>query len=402
MYGQWSTGHLSIANEYTEAPRPVKDGLPAFSQCLSEHGYTLGHVGKWHVHPHKNPPDYGFHHYIPSTQYDQWRADNNLSPRPRTQGWLGEIDPHITPEQSRLAWGADHTIRLLTQFAQESNPFFLYWGLNEPHLPNVVPDPYFSMYPPEQISPWPSFPDSLQNKPYIQHQQRRTWQVDNWTWDKWAPLVSRYLGEISLLDAQIGRVLQTLEALDLVNNTLVIYTADHGDLCGGHGMLDKHFIMYDDVVRVPLIMRWPGVVEANCRQDAFVINALDLATTFCDVSHSPIPNEFTGKSLAPLMTGAKTNGRQDVFSMYHGSQFGLFSQRMVRDYHWKYIWNATAEDELYNLITDPAELHNLVNDPAYQSELTRLRHRLVAWMKETNDLLLNPWIETQLLEGLKH
>ena len=84
-----------------------------------------------------------------------------------------------------------------------------------------------------------------------------------------------------------------------------------------------------------------------------------------------------------------------------GNQFGLYSQRMVRETRWKYVWNATAVDELYDLEADPGELHNLAGDPGYGSELRRLRHRLVHWMQETGDRLLNGWTKTQLLEGRK-
>jgi len=256
------------------------------------------------------------------------------------------------------------------------------------------------MYPPSEIPPWPSFPDPLTGKPYIQAQQLRTWKLDGWTWDDWAPVVSRYLGEISLMDAQIGRILDALGRIGS-DNTLVIYTTDHGDMCGGHGMIDKHFIMYDDVTRVPLTMRWPGHIEPNSRCDAFVAHSIDLATTFCEVADMPVPETFRGKSFLPLLAGQQDNGRQDIFSMYHGNQFGLYSQRMVRDCRWKYVWNATAEDELYDLQSDPSELHNLAIDPVYKDELTRLRYRLVDWMEEIDDKLLNQWTRMQLLEGLK-
>ena len=88
--------------------------------------------------------------------------------------------------------------------------------------------------------------------------------------------------------------------------------------------------------------------------------------------------------------------RPDIYTTYHGNQFGLYSQRMVRDHRWKYIWNATAEDELYDLLTDPGEITNLAADPAYAVEGQRLRQRILAWMEETNDRLLNPWIRQQL------
>ena len=114
-----------------------------------------------------------------------------------------------------------------------------------------------------------------------------------------------------------------------------------------------------------------------------------------------IPATFRGESLLPLFAGAQENGREDIFASYHGNQFGLYSQRMVRDRRWKYVWNATAEDELYDLESDPAELRNCAIDPACAAELARLRKRLVAWMEQTHDRLLNGWTRAQLLEGLK-
>ena len=400
LHGQWPTEHLCIANWDTEAPRPPIEGLPTFSHLLREAGYFLGYVGKWHVHQRKGALEYGFHEYVPEWGYHRWREERGLPPRPRKNRWFGEVDPYIAPEESRLAWGAGHTIRLIELAVERDMPFFIRWDPSEPHLPNVVPEPYCSMYPPEDIPPWPSFPDPLNGKPYIQAQQRRTWKVEGWRWDDWAPVVSRYLGELSLMDAQIGRILDVLDRLGISEDTLVIYTTDHGDMCGGHGMIDKHFIMYDDVVRVPLIMRWPGRIEAGMRCDSFVIHSLDLATTFCQVAGVPVPETFRGKDLLAVISG-EGDDRQDVFSMYHGNQFGLYTQRMVRDRRWKYVWNATAEDELYDLGTDPGEINNLASDPRYAGELERLRGRLVAWMEEIGDRILNPWIRSQLLEGLK-
>ena len=279
-------------------------------------------------------------------------------------------------------------------------PFFVQWDPTEPHLPNILPEPYCSMYPPAEIPPWPSYPDPLTGKPYMQSQQRRTWRLSDWSWSDWAKLVARYLGEISLLDAQVGLLLEALERLGIAEKTLVIYTSDHGDLCGGHGMIDKHYVMYDDVVRVPLMARWPGHIAAGRPCEAFISHGLDLAATFCEVAGVPAPARFSGQSLVPLFDGQGNNGREDIFAAYHGNQFGLYSERMVRDREWKYVWNATAEDELYHLSADPGELHNLATDPACSDQLAHLRRRLVAWMEQAHDPLLNSWNRAQLLEGL--
>ncbi len=401
LHGQWPGRHQAIANWDTEAPRPPGEGLPCFSKPLHDHGYYLGYVGKWHVHPVKNPRDYGFDVYVPEDAYEDWRVGQGVPPRPQVNEFFGEVDPCITPEQSRLAWGADHAMEMIRQATERTQPFFIRWDPSEPHLPNVVPEPYASMYPPEQVPPWPSYPDDFRHKPYIQAQQLRTWKIDQWSWRQWAPIVARYLGEISLLDAQLGRILACLDERGLADNTLVVYTTDHGDMCGGHGMIDKHFVMYDDVVHVPFLARWPARIRPETVCDAFVSSSIDLASTFCDVAGVPIPETFQGQSLMPLMAGQSGNGRQDIFSSYHGNQFGLFSQRMIRNRRWKYVWNAVAEDELYDLECDPGELCNRALTPECAGELARLRHRLLEWMSETSDPLLNYWIRTQLLEGRK-
>ncbi len=284
-------------------------------------------------------------------------------------------------------------------------PFFLHWDPSEPHLPNVVPEPFASMYRPESIRPWVSYPDPLIDKPYIQQQQRYTWNIAGWTWSDWAPIVSRYLGEITLLDAQIGRILDTLDDAGLAQETMVVYTADHGDLCGGHGLIDKHFVMYDELVRVPLIVRWPSVITPGQSNPAFVCSALDLATTFCHAAGVQPPSTFMGTNLFAALddddpTGSNGIHRSDIFATYHGNQLGLYSQRMVRDRRWKYIWNATAEDELYDLANDPGEIVNRADDLECEPELHRLRGRLIDWMECTHDRLLNVWTRRQLSGGI--
>ncbi|MBI3987552.1 MAG: sulfatase-like hydrolase/transferase [Lentisphaerae bacterium] len=395
LHSQWATEHLCIANYDTEAPRPPPETLPSFSAVLRQNGYRLGYVGKWHVSRSRTPADYGFDTFVDENEYGKWRSAQGLPPIPHLNGWFGETDAAITPDQSGLAWGADRTIRLIENAGTDPRPFFIRWDPSEPHLPNVVPEPYASMYPPAAIPPWPSFPDPLDGKPYIQRQQRRTWKLDAWTWKDWAPIVGRYLGVISLMDAQIGRILACLDRLGIADNTLVVYTTDHGDMCGGHGMIDKHFVMYDDVVRVPLILRWPGRIEPGTVCRDFVSHALDLATTFCRAAGVESPSTFRGGDLLSLLNGT-AEPRCDIFSTYHGNQFGLYSQRMVRDRDWKYVWNATAEDELYDLSADPAERHNRAADPICLPPLRQLRGRLLAWMEQTKDPLLNPWTRGQL------
>lgn len=403
LTGQWATQHGVIANPGTEAERRLAEGTPTFSQALRDSGYFLGYVGKWGVDSQHAPTHYGFHAYLSERDYIRQRQGLGLPAKPQTNGWFGEVDPGIRPEQSQLAWGADMTIGLLRHAAAQASPFFLRWDPSEPHLPNVVPAPYAQMYDPAQIQPWPNFADPLVGKPFIQRQQRRTWGLEGWSWEQWAPIVSRYLGEITLLDHQLGRVLATLAELGLADNTVVIYSADHGDLCGGHGMIDKHYVMYEELVRVPLLLRWPAMVQAGQQINAFVSHALDLAATFCAVAGVEPPKSFAGRSLLPYLTStdpaatpAEPEARKSIFATYHGNQFGLYTQRMVRTPTWKYIWNATAEDELYDLVHDPNELTNLAANHDYTNQLSELRLELLTWMEQSNDRALNPWLRRQL------
>jgi arylsulfatase A-like enzyme len=402
LTGQWPTQHGCLSIPGPEIYRPAHQGLPTFSQELARAGYLLGYVGKYHLELTGTPLDYGWESYTPLHEYRWWRKMQGLTARPRKNVWFGELDPYATPEQSELAWGAGKALELVDRYRQAGKPWVVRWDPVEPHLPNIVPEPYFSLYPPATIPPWPSYGDTLAGKPYIQAQQRRSWKLADWTWEEhWAPMVSRYLGEISLLDHQVGRLLQALDAWGLAEHTLVVYSTDHGDLCGGHNMIDKHFVMYDDVMRVPLLARLPGRLPAGSQCDAFVIHELDLATTFCQAAGVPVPATFQGRDLFAVANGQDPAPRPDVYGMWHGGQFGSYTQRMVRDRRWKYVWNLTAEDELYDLQADPGEKTNRATDPACAGELQRLRHRTIAWMEEVKDPMLNWWTRQQLAEGLK-
>ena len=400
MTGLYAMQHGCLVNDGIEGYRPARSDLPTFSRLLKEAGYTLGHVGKWGIGLDAAPSALGIDDYVPASAYRTWRAAEGLPPAPHANTWFGEVDPGITPEQSAPAWGADQVIRLLAEAAERERPFFLRWDPEDPHLPSIAPEPFASLVKPDDVPPWPSFPDPLVGKPAIQRQQLRSWGLDGWSWAQWAPVVARYLGVVALIDHQVGRILAALDELRLAGRTLVVYTSDHGDLCGAHGMIDKHYVMYDDVMRVPLILRWPRRLPAGSTVDAFVTAALDLATTFCVAAGIEPPPTVMGHDLLALANGGAPS-RERVFGSYHGAQFGAYSQRMVRTREWKYIWNATAEDELYYLTDDAGELQNLAADRACAEVLHALRGDLVAWMAATNDPLLNEWTRRQLLDGAK-
>jgi arylsulfatase A-like enzyme len=390
LTGTWSSTHRCVTIPGTEAFQSADPALPVLTRLLADAGYRVGQVGKFHHEVRGTPTDHGVESFTPYFAYKKWREAQGLPPEPRTQGWFGELDPYTTPEQTSLHWQADTVLRLLETFRDPDRPFFIRWDPPEPHPPNTLPEPYYSLYPPETIPPWPSFPDPLENKPPAQRRTRQRWGTDGWGWGQWQPLVSRYLGAITLLDAQIGRLLDALDRLGIAENTLVIYSCDHGNMCGGHGMMDKHYVMYDDIMRVPLLVRWPGVTRPGTVCSAFVSQELDIAKTVLTAAGAEIPPSFVGRDLIAEAGGSLPDPRPDIFSQYMGTHQGLYSMRMTRDRRWKYVYNPAGIDELYDLEADPGEIANRVDDPDCAGTLLALRTRMGEWMAEVKDPLSPP------------
>lgn len=389
-----------------------KNGLPipalepteyAWPRELGKHAYHRVLLGKWDVHPVRSPLEYGYDMYLGLQSYREMIAQKYPDVK-FTAGYKGESNP-VPLEDSQTHWLAEQASRLILERTEAGEaPWYIQLNFTEPHLPCRPSEPFASMYEPDTIPPWGGFEETFEGKPYIQKQQLYSWQVQDYTWNDWAPIVSRYYGMISQADDAIGRVLGALEASGAADHTLVILTSDHGDMCGSHRMMDKHYILYDDVVKVPLIIKYPPWVRTpglQCVQ--FICNMLDLPPTILELLELPVPAFFAGRSLVPFLNGMDVpDWRQEVVATYNGQQFGLYTQRMIRSKHWKYIWNTTDTDELYDLTDDPNELTNRIGDPGCQ-ELIREYRRLLyeRLIAEGDSLAANEWMRNQLLHNVK-
>ena len=167
---------------------------------LKQQGYRLGYVGKWHVNHYQSPLDFGFERYVSLGDYAQYRKTLGIPLQPETNNYIiptSAVDP-VPVEQCRQAFLADETIALLEEFGQDTeNPFFIRLDFHGPHMPNVIPDPYASMYDPADIPPHPNFEDPLVGKPAIQSIKRKHWGTDKMSWGRLAahhcPLLRRNL-----------------------------------------------------------------------------------------------------------------------------------------------------------------------------------------------------------------
>ncbi len=372
--------------------------IPTWSSKLASNGYRCGYFGKWHCSQVYNPTAFGFERYFGEHDYEAYLQGHGYAPSTSEFDWKGGAS-QIPLEHTRTHVLARETISWIRECHEAGSAWAACLEFPEPHLPCNPSQEFASRYTAADAVMWPGFPDTLQNKPPMQRRQWENWNVADMTWDDWAPIVARYYAIISQLDDAIGRVLDFLDSSGQAHNTLVVFTSDHGDLCGSHGMPDKHYVMYDDVMRVPLIMRFPGRIPAGSTQDGFVSHTIDLPATMMELLGKPMDGSLPGKSFTQWFESGDSHPpiRDCITGTYHGAQFGLYCQRMLRTEQYAYIWNPTSFEELYDLQQDQGQLCNLAGNPEMITIKRKLSTKLYDELIANGDpLLREPWIAYQL------
>ena len=403
-------GMLNNCHEPDAVQPNLPTELPTFGELLADAGYDTTYVGKWHVGRDQTPADFGFDH-LGGGEGASDSDDGGFRDHLRSHGVepdAVELEDEIVTDDgtlvaaktpvpkaaTRTAYVADRTLERI-RGATGDEPFFHRTDFVGPHHPYVVPEPYASMYDPDDIEPWPTFVDTFDGKPRAHEQYLSYRGVDAFEWDRWAPAVAKYFGYVTFIDHQMGRILDALDERGLTESTLVVHTADHGDFTGSHRQFNKGPIMHEETYHIPLMVRWPGVVDPGTTCDAFV-RLQDLMPTFLEVGGLDPPDGLHARSLRPLLGGSVPPDWPDsVFAEYHGDEFGLYSQRMVRTADYKYVFNSPDENELYDLSRDPHELLNLREHPEYDSVRTDMQDRLARWMRRTDDTLTK-WVADRL------
>lgn len=372
----------------------IDPSVMTYSKLLKEANYRTAYIGKWHGSKNFTPTDFGYDTYVPDSGYVAYLKSLNLS-MPKTD-WIkgfGGGKCEIPLECSRTHWQAEQAISVLREWAKGEGNWHLRLDFNEPHLPCYPSEPYASMYSPDEMIEWEGFRERFENKPYMQRQQLKNWGAENMTWQDWAKTVALYFGWITQTDDAIGRLLKALKELGLEKDTVVVFTADHGDMCGSHGMPDKHYVLYDDIVRVPLIVKGYGSGERS----EYVMN-FDLCPTIMNWGGITDLPPMDARSLAPCLENTEHEERHCAVSTFNGQQFGLYSIRMYRDDSYKYIFNTADVDELYDLKKDPGELVNLAVKQEYETVVRIYRKKLFEELTRFDDLVNNLWLRRQLNE----
>ena len=377
------------------------------ARSLKNAGYRLGYVGKWHLGRERGPGQHGFdddraiRYDVALAEVDRPLINPHRVHVGHTSMVIAGIDPASAP-QSDTALNTDSAIDLLQTYAGLDEPFMLRVDYEGPHHPYMPPQPYASLYDPASIAPWDNFIDDDPNKPAAHHRLFGQRGSVGMTWEQWQPIIALYYGFVTFIDSEIGRLLHAITELDLADDTVIIHTTDHGDMTGSHGgHFNKGPIMYEELYHVPLIIANPRLSSGGMTCSNLV-STLDLMPTVIDLAGAAIP-DCHGSSLTHLLAEPETEdqSRDAVFAEYHGEEWGLYSQRMIRTKTEKYVYSPHGTDEFYDLADDPHELENLIDRADARARLFDLQSRLVQWMLETDDPLYG-WARRVLPETKAH
>jgi arylsulfatase A-like enzyme len=283
-------------------------------------------------------------------------------------------------------WIGDRTIDWLGKRVKDKNkdapPFCAWVSFPDPHHPFDCPEPWSLMYDPKSVTlpkhrvrdlerrPW-WHKASLENTPLLKDPEMLKFRaqgsrVPDQSDAQLAEMTANYYGMISLVDHTVGRIMTALHDAGIADDTLVIYTTDHGDMLGNHGLYLKGPTPYEDLMRVTLVARGPDVARGQVITEP--VSTLDLAATFYDAAGVAKPGGIQSRSLAPLLAG-KAETRDAAYSEWHvhPSRCGVWLKlRTVRTRQYKCTFELeSGAGELYDLRNDPGEMQNLFDDPGY-------------------------------------
>lgn len=406
---------------------PLRDSEITLAEVLRENGYRTAAIGKMHITTQFMPKEdeqddwpedqYGFD-IIHTTcdcktgEYLNWlkevsprdyeevkmqgerkaredrasAADKDLSGPPQV------YQSGINPLYHQSHWIADRMIDLIRETDQD-RPFFAFCSFVDPHHPFDPPEPYAGMYDPETLAAPLGMEGELLDKPphFMKARTARGFSNEkydyrNLTARQWGQVKAAYYGMITLIDDNIGRILEAVKQQGKEEDTLIMFTNDHGELLGDHGLLFKGPFHYDSIIKAPMILKWPGVIPQGSRYSQ-VTEHVDIMPTLLEYAGVRPPYGVQGSSMAPILRGDKGAGREYAMTEFNCYDWGLGVKTLTgRDY--KLTYYAGEEfGELYDRNRDPEEFKNLWNDVEYRDVKARMLKKLMDRIIETEDPL---------------
>lgn len=418
--GQWSHHHGVVINDIV-----LRDDIPTLGSITRQSGYQAAFVGKWHlggemyVRGDKDKWSYRRVDDPDDFVYDKqgaWRGGEDQPQGGFLDKWVGawshyhaylgrvglgnfvagnrrvgnhnmapsgpegtHIYSQIPPEHHEVAFLTGEAERFIRTERDRSKPFCLVLSVFGPHLPVAPPKPWDTMYNPKDVPLPANHQDDLSGKPGSQQNDSRCRKAGEWTEAQFRDYIARYWGYCSYIDQQVGRVLKALDDEGIADDTVVIFTSDHGDMIGAHGFVFKLGSGYDELMRVPFLVRYPGMVQSDTTCDALV-QSIDLLPTLLDLCGLTAPPQVDGRSFRPLLEGKAKEFRDQVVTV-------MKNTHMLATREWKLVASdgrqSQAMVELYNRREHPLEVVNRASDPACAGVLRDMKQRLVGWLHDT-------------------
>ncbi len=362
LTGQYAHQHGIVTNDLRLRPEKI-----TLAEVFGENGYRTGFIGKWHLDGGPKQPG-----YVPPERrqgFGFWAANECSHKHFDSQYFKGDSPSPVPIKQFETEIWFDEAQKFIT--GQAGVPFFLTIAVGPPHNPYKAPDKYEQLYSPENLT------------------MRPNWESVGAGTRK---AVAGYYAMVTAIDDRIGRLLHHLDALDLSDDTIVLFTSDHGDMLGSHGRIYKRQ-PWEESIKVPGILRWPGKIKPQ--QPAGLFTTVDMAPTLLDLCGIPVPDTMTGRSLKPMLLG-ESAGPDTAFFQIFGPcnwQDVPAGWRAIRTQRYLYARFAGKPWVLYDLRNDPYQTTNLVSDPQFKKLGDDLDNRLMTWMERQNDAWELNWTE---------
>jgi len=372
---------------------------PTLPKLMQQAGYHTGFVGKWHLH--SNPVGLDYWSILPGQgRYidPQFVEMGDESPGGRVaRGKRTTYQGHSSDVV------ADKTLHYLQNVRPNDRPFMLFCHFKATHDPFTHAPRYNQLFADATIPE----PDNLfddfatrtgalqRSTQYIGHPlngmdfKRETGHIQDERLRKKAQYqfyLKKYLRCVRGIDDNVGRILKFLERSGLARNTIVFYTGDQGFFLGEHGLYDKRF-MYEEALRTPLLVRWPGKIAPGAVNEDIVVN-VDFAPTILEAAGAIVPPDMQGRSVVPLLQRATpADWRTSMYYRYYLSHFNTEPHYGVRTKTHKLIcFNRVKQWELYDLAKDPREMNNVYNQPEYADVVEKLKAELTRLQQELKDV----------------
>ena len=408
-------GIYNNINTHTAIAGHINEGCKMFSENMSEAGWNMGHTGKWHCSNTENPADRGWEEVHSTAKAnklqpaDFWKKaldaaqpDDVDTPRRRGEVIMpgyGRKPLYGIVDKTKEDYGdykvVTKALEAMERYSKEDKPFFIHCGPVSPHDAYMIPQEYADMYDPTKVElPRSFYEDDLEDKPRIyQRHNKQLWSQLSEAEHKEA--VAHYWGFCTMVDDYRKMVVDKIDELGIADDTILIFTSDHGDYCSAHGLYCKGVPSFDEGPHVPLIVRWPNGIDNPGRTVDEFITMCDFAPTFLEVAGLE-QNPTSGASFAPFFKSSDVPGwTQEFHTQFNGVEL-YYSQRSVMTKEYKYVFNGFDFDELYDLTKDPGEIKNLSDDPDYQDIKKDMVRRMWRFSCEEKDIWGNGYFTVAL------